>query len=866
MENINVIINKKTRQVNLSKSVIGTDGENLQEKFIFSFDDEFVDGTARIELIKSNTKTYIMLTKVNETYELPIKSVITKGGKIDMQLVITEGTNDEDIPVFKSKIFYVVVNSSINAIDEEPSGYEQWIDIADTKLNEIDNIDIEAEQTQSGATVTVTKKNGTEESVILTNGSNGVDGTDGVDGFSPIATVTKNRGGSATISITDKNGTTTATVNDGQDGQPGQNGITPTIGNNGNWYLGTTDTGKPSRGIQGQTGNPGSNGQDGYSPTVTTSKSGKITTITITDKNGSHVSTINDGQDGTNGQNGQDGQDGYSPTATVSQSGDITTISITDKNGTTTATINSGGDEDTKELVDEEFLATTEGTNINTYSTYNEKVNRFELEKVSTQDGTPSPSSPKAISMITSDVGVKIIGKNLFNNDILVNKDFDTGTGALLGYNAKILINNDFIVLPNGTYTLTLGYVNQVWILNYDQNGNFLYGTSSWQTDEHIIFSVTDNHKLRFGFNRTISGTRQDISKENVTVQIESGDQGTSYTAYTESNITVPIGNNFLAGIGTDLDELIVDKTGKVYINKKIDKIDSYNGETITTSYMSTTGSLTTGATVIYVKSEPELINLNSTVDMTLYEGVNTFSNNKSANMRVTCYHNIKKTYELKSNKTTTLSETSTNNEYPTAKTVFNEISTKFNSYSNAIANDSPIQFYRLNVGLYTFQRGGSSLASYQTNYNYIYINTYSGGSFTYINGFPILLNYYSKVENKTYSSKYYFASLLFFDNSNGALNVANFYKSANSSTISIETGSATSYWPYAVTNSTQTFYGTKSFYTIPQLAYNSTPTYDTQLTPKKYVDEKITTYTGYDASKTQVLKNVNGTITWVDE
>lgn len=33
-----------------------------------------------------------------------------------------------------------------------------------------------------------------------------------------------------------------------------------------------------------------------------------------------------------------------------------------------------------------------------------------------------------------------------------------------------------------------------------------------------------------------------------------------------------------------------------------------------------------------------------------------------------------------------------------------------------------------------------------------------------------------------------------------------------------------------------------------------------------KYVDDKPTTYSGYDATKTQVLKNINGTLTWVDE
>lgn len=44
----------------------------------------------------------------------------------------------------------------------------------------------------------------------------------------------------------------------GDKGADGANGITPTIGANGNWYLGTTDTGKPSRGEKGDKGDPGS--------------------------------------------------------------------------------------------------------------------------------------------------------------------------------------------------------------------------------------------------------------------------------------------------------------------------------------------------------------------------------------------------------------------------------------------------------------------------------------------------------------------------------------------------------------------------------------------------------------------------------
>ena len=49
-----------------------------------------------------------------------------------------------------------------------------------------------------------------------------------------------------------------------------------------------------------------------------------------------------DGPAGPAGQDGADGQDGYSPTATVSKSGKVATITITDKNGTTTAQISDG--------------------------------------------------------------------------------------------------------------------------------------------------------------------------------------------------------------------------------------------------------------------------------------------------------------------------------------------------------------------------------------------------------------------------------------------------------------------------------------------------------------------------------------------
>ena len=71
-------------------------------------------------------------------------------------------------------------------------------------------------------------------------------GDTGEDGFSPIATVTKSSN-TATISVTDKNGTTTAQV------------------------------------------------EDGFSPTASVSKSGTTTTISITDENGTTTAQVEDG-------------------------------------------------------------------------------------------------------------------------------------------------------------------------------------------------------------------------------------------------------------------------------------------------------------------------------------------------------------------------------------------------------------------------------------------------------------------------------------------------------------------------------------------------------------------------------------------
>lgn len=249
-----------------------------------------------------------------------------------------------------------------------------------------------------GSSATVTNSGTSSAAVFdfgIPKGDKGDTGNPGADGFSPIANVAK-VGDTATITITDENGTTTATVTDGAAGPAATiaagttttlpAGSSATVTNSGTSSAAVFDFGIP-KGDTGAAGQDGADGADGFSPIATVSKSGDTATITITDANGTTTASVADGSDGapgaaatiaagttttlspgssatvTNsgtssaavfdfgipqgatgapGADGADGADGYSPTATVSKVGDTATITITDQNGTTTASVSDG--------------------------------------------------------------------------------------------------------------------------------------------------------------------------------------------------------------------------------------------------------------------------------------------------------------------------------------------------------------------------------------------------------------------------------------------------------------------------------------------------------------------------------------------
>lgn len=185
-------------------------------------------------------------------------------------------------------------------------------------------------QTDSGASIYIRDKDG-ETKAVVTNGKDGytpkygVDYFDGKDGTSVTvksAIESTEDGGSNVVTFSDGNTVTIKNGSkgssgytpvkgkdyfDGEPGDPGIDGITPHIGDNGNWYVGSTDTGKPSRGADGADGVS----IESIKQTTTSATDGGLNVFTVTLDNGTSATfTV---KNGSKGSTGATGSSGYTP-------------------------------------------------------------------------------------------------------------------------------------------------------------------------------------------------------------------------------------------------------------------------------------------------------------------------------------------------------------------------------------------------------------------------------------------------------------------------------------------------------------------------------------------------------------------------
>ena len=195
---------------------------------------------------------------------------------------------DGDTPIPPTLDLYTQL---LKKLDEKAAGLQNGKDGFSPK--------VKAEQMESGVVITIVDADG-ETSATLHNGANGEKGTDGKSAYQ-IAVEQGYQGSESDwlSSLKGDKGNTGAKGNPGQDGADGKSAYAIAVehgyeDSEEKWLLSLKGE-KGDTSERGEKGDAGVDGKDGFSPIANVVKDGSITTITITDKNGTTTVTLTEG-------------------------------------------------------------------------------------------------------------------------------------------------------------------------------------------------------------------------------------------------------------------------------------------------------------------------------------------------------------------------------------------------------------------------------------------------------------------------------------------------------------------------------------------------------------------------------------------
>ena len=280
---------------------IGFEGEQNHTQVAFDCSPIFADypdavASLAVKPPVGNVYPKVVTRDGNEVLWVVSASDCANEGNGEYQLTFTNGNE-----IIKTWIGNMRLYNSLLANGNPPTPIQDWIEDANAVLGSLENISASATGLPAGSdpTAEITDVGGHKN--ISIGIPAGEQGEQGEPGFSPVITVTEITGGHR-ITVNDAEGTQTVDVLDGEKGDTG-NGIASAVLNQDytltlTFTDGTHYTTTSIRGAQGAQGNPGA---DGYSPTAIVSKSGSVVTITITDKDGTTTSTVEDGATGATG-------------------------------------------------------------------------------------------------------------------------------------------------------------------------------------------------------------------------------------------------------------------------------------------------------------------------------------------------------------------------------------------------------------------------------------------------------------------------------------------------------------------------------------------------------------------------------------
>lgn len=265
----------------------------------------------------------------------------------------------------------------------------------------------------------------------------------------------------------------------------------------------------------------------------------------------------------------------------------------------------------------------------------------FKLYGKTTQNGTPTPEIPVELVSAGDDgsVEVSVRGKNLFNidsvtflipswlgNDSASRVEGDIIINDVGSYGDRIYAASDLEYLPKGTYVLSMDVKSETEDICYvgfktnareDYVKKNLTGLNEWTKISYSFTLQTDDIVKGFIFQGGGSASNyRTLNTQFKNIQLEIGSIATEYEPYkTPETLTVSTPNG-LAGIPVTSGGNYTDSNGQQWICDEVDfargvyvqrvgRINSYAGEEVATAYMSSTGELSDGATVLYALATP---------------------------------------------------------------------------------------------------------------------------------------------------------------------------------------------------------------------------------------------------------------------
>ena len=190
-------------------------------------------------------------------------------------------------------------------------------------------------------------------------------------------------------------------------------------------------------------------------------------------------------------------------------------------------------------------------------------------------------------------VEIDVVNKNLFDINKITQNTFYWQERNQIVSNPNWNMSDYIKASKNDNFTI-------LFKLNNSTNTQINY--SYYNSDKELIggivaqaittttksFTIIDNQDIEY----IRVGYRND--KGMYDIQLEKGSTATDYIDHQSQTAIMPVQQEMLSG----------DYIASIE-HHEWEKIESYNGETITTDYISTTGELTTGATVYYKLATP---------------------------------------------------------------------------------------------------------------------------------------------------------------------------------------------------------------------------------------------------------------------